>query len=265
MTYEKTEQRKKAQVISRKENEKMKRRLVLCMIVVAVLSLGGCSQKNTQNGEAGSAAGTVSPSPVTDTGTTNAGTNAGTAAETPVAGAATGQTDQNQTASVQNGTDGTNRIAEEDARNIALSHAGFTADQVTFIKSELEQNDSGEHYDVEFYIEGGKEYDYEIDPYTGEILEYDEDAEGHKQTDGTTDASADGERLTEEQAKKIVLDKVPGATEQDIKEFKEDYDDDRLQYEGKIHYEKKEYEFEIDGYNGEILEWDEETLRDGVS
>ena len=39
-----------------------------------------------------------------------------------------------------------------------------------------------------------------------------------------------------------------------------DYDNGRLQYEGKLFYDQTEYEFEIDGYSGEILEWDVEPL-----
>lgn len=64
------------------------------------------------------------------------------------------------------------------------------------------------------------------------------------------------QRLSEEEAKQIALSQVPGATEQNILEFHSDYDNGRYHYDGKIHYEQKEYEFEIDASNGTILEWD---------
>ena len=55
----------------------------------------------------------------------------------------------------------------------------------------------------------------------------------------------------------IALDRVSGATEQDIK-IELDRDDGRYKYEGEIHYNGREYEFEIDANSGTILEWSEE-------
>ena len=55
---------------------------------------------------------------------------------------------------------------------------------------------------------------------------------------------------------------VPGATAADIREFETDHDDGRLEYEGKIYYNKMEYEFEIDGYSGAIRDWDVESIFD---
>lgn len=67
--------------------------------------------------------------------------------------------------------------------------------------------------------------------------------------------------ISEDAAKKIALDQIPGATTQDIQRFESDYDNGILQYEGKIYYEQKEYEFEIDAYDGTILEWDVDQIR----
>ena len=147
-------------------------------------------------------------------------------------------------------------ISEEEAKQIALAHAGLPADQVTFIKSGTDREDGHVRYDVEFYTNDKKEYDYEIDPYTGEILEYDYDAEYYVQSSDTTDTKT----ITEDEAKKIALDKVPGATSEHIREFKTDYDNGKLKYEGKIYYNQKEYEFEIDAHSSTILEWDEEPI-----
>ena len=72
-------------------------------------------------------------------------------------------------------------------------------------------------------------------------------------------------KISEEEAKTIALDKVTGATTQDIHEFKSDYDNGKLKYEGKIYYEQTEYEFEIDGYTGTILEWDVDPINNSVS
>ncbi|MBQ8835260.1 MAG: PepSY domain-containing protein [Oscillospiraceae bacterium] len=62
----------------------------------------------------------------------------------------------------------------EEAQNIALKHAGFTADQVTLLHTEYEIEHGIPQYDVEFH-HGKWEYDYEIHADTGEILSYSKD------------------------------------------------------------------------------------------
>ncbi len=141
-------------------------------------------------------------------------------------------------------------ITEEEARAIALAHAGLTSDQVTFIKSKLERDDGRQVYDIEFYSSNYEEYDYTIDVSTGSILSIDYDLNGYTPpTDGSSAITAD-------QAKEIALEQVPGATVSDIYEFETDYDDGRLEYEGTIWYDGVKYEFTIDGYSGAIREWD---------
>lgn len=54
----------------------------------------------------------------------------------------------------------------------------------------------------------------------------------------------------------IVLDRVPGATKNDIDELECEYDDGRIEYEGELYYNGYEYEFEIDGATGNILQWE---------
>ena len=76
-----------------------------------------------------------------------------------------------------NNTDDGAMVSEDDAKSIALDHAQLTANQVTFIKSEIDRDNGQENYEIEFYTRDHKEYDYEIDPYTGEILDVDYDLE----------------------------------------------------------------------------------------
>ena len=92
-----------------------------------------------------------------------------------------------------------------------------------------------------------KEYDYEIDKTTGKILDIDYDAEAY--------APAASNAISIDEAKKIALAKVSGASNQHIR-IEADHDDGRLVYEGEIHYGRVEYEFEIDGSTGAIIEWD---------
>lgn len=167
---------------------------------------------------------------------------------------AANQNQQTNNNTTQNTTG--NLITEDKAKEIALNHAGLKSDEVTFIKTGLERDDGKQKYEVEFYSADRKEYDYEIDASTGEILSYDYDAEHY---DNTSSSSSE---ISSDEAKNIALSQVPGATVDDIYEFEVDYDDGRLEYEGKIYYSDMEYEFSIDGYSGAIRSWESEPIYD---
>ena len=159
-----------------------------------------------------------------------------------------------QSSSVQNQSSG-ELIGEQAARDAALDHAGLTESQVTFLKTKLDREDGRQVYEVEFYTEDYKEYDYEIDALTGEVYSYDYDAETYFQSSGS-----DSE-ITAEEAKTLALAQVPGATESDIIKFETDRDDGRIEYEGEILYSGMKYEFEIDAYSGTIRSWEAEAVR----
>ncbi len=61
-------------------------------------------------------------------------------------------------------------INVEEAKRIALSHAGFTLEQVVFEKAELEMEHGVVIYEVEFKA-NGYEYEYEIDATSGNIID----------------------------------------------------------------------------------------------
>lgn len=65
-------------------------------------------------------------------------------------------------------------VTQAQAENIALEYAGFTADQVTRLRTEYEIDDGIPQYDVSFY-EGDWEYEFEISAMDGKILSYDKD------------------------------------------------------------------------------------------
>ena len=64
-------------------------------------------------------------------------------------------------------------ISVDKAKEIALKDAGLAVSQVQFEKAKLEREDGRLVYEIEFFIRGQKEYGYEIDAYTGRILEKD--------------------------------------------------------------------------------------------
>lgn len=138
----------------------------------------------------------------------------------------------------------------EEAKAKALAHAGLKADQVTFTEAKLDWDDGKEVYDIEFYTADFKEYDYEIDAKTGEVLEVDYDAESF------TPPASSGTVITREKAQEIALAKVPGADASHIKKLKLDKDDGKQVYDVEIIYNGVEHEMEIDAVTGKILEYE---------
>jgi len=75
-----------------------------------------------------------------------------------------------QSAAQSNNDD--NVIGVDSAKSIALNHAGLSS--ASFTNAYLDYDDGIRVYDIEF-TSGNKEYDYEIDAHTGNILDCDVD------------------------------------------------------------------------------------------
>ena len=144
-------------------------------------------------------------------------------------------------------------IGKAEAKEIALSHAGLTASQVTFVQVELEYDDGKWEYEVEFY-KGNTEYDYEIDAVTGKILSVDYDAEHYSPS-----GSQSGSYIGETKAKEIALERA-GVSESQVRKYscKLDFDDGRWEYDVEFQVGNWEYELEIDAVTGSILSYDRE-------
>lgn len=153
------------------------------------------------------------------------------------------------------------KITENEAKKIALDDAGVSESDVRLLTVKSDWDDGVLEYDVEFYV-GTTEYDYEINAHSGAIsckdIDYHREHSGNHHSAG----AAAGADITPEAAKKIALDKISGASDGDIVEFKLDNDGGRLIYEGEIIYKEIEYEFEIDANTGKILEWESESIYD---
>ena len=143
----------------------------------------------------------------------------------------------------------TTDIGEAKAKSVALSHAGISESDTSYIYAKKDWDDGRWAYDVEFWADG-KEYDYEILASDGTILSYDYDAE--YQWSGSSSTS--GDTISTEKVKSIVTDRagVSGT----FRELKLERDDGRTVYEGEMHSGRTDYEFTIDAYTGAVLEWD---------
>ena len=97
---------------------------------------------------------------------------------------------------------------------------------------------------------------------TEESLNIEEFLDSATDSDKNTNAAVDSDtEVSEADAKKTALDRVSGATDKDLYEWKLDYDDGRPEYEGKIIYGGTEYEFTIDAATGSVMECDAEKVR----
>ena len=180
-------------------------------------------------------------------------------------------------------------IGKNKAAEIALSDAGVTQEELSRLYVSLEQNHGLTYYEIEFDTPESC-YDYEVQASDGLILksEADKISSGGSDADSTggaepteppgsgtaspapsataapTSAPADSgsqtpdcAALSFEAAKQLALDRVPGAGDRNI-ELELDHDDGYLIYEGEIHYNHMEYEFEIDASTGNFIKWSED-------
>lgn len=176
------------------------------------------------------------------------------------------------------GVIGGNDIGRDAALEAALEDAGVSESDTTRLKVSEDNDDGRKIYEIQFDA-GEKEYDYEVSASDGKILSADvelinngtsaqnsdtQSSTGTQADSGTaqnqqsqTGADSAEVAVTLEEATAIALERVPGATESDIR-IQLDRDDGVYKYEGDIIYEQREYDFEIDANTGTILEWSEE-------
>jgi len=154
-------------------------------------------------------------------------------------------------------------ITDGEAKETALSHAGLSESEVTFVKAELDTDDGIKIYEIEFYSKN-VEYDYDINAQTGDILSYDYDAEDYTEKnvqDNASSSSNNSDIISESKAKSIALSRVSGADKSDVY-LHLDYDDGAAVYEGSVIYNDTEYEFEINAVSGKIIDWEAESVYD---
>ncbi len=150
--------------------------------------------------------------------------------------------------------DDTNKITLDEAKEIVLKHANLEANQVSFIKSEYDVDGGIKKYDIEFYY-NNKEYDYEIDAKSGEIIEYDYDIENYN--NGQKIDNSNKQKITIEEAKDIVLNHSGLHADQvSFAKLEYDIDDVYEKYDIEFYYNNKEYDYEVDANTGDIIRYD---------
>ena len=146
-------------------------------------------------------------------------------------------------------------VTEEEAKAIALEHAGLQASEAVFIKVELD-HPAGK-YEVEFYC-GKIEYEYDIDVTTGAIRKVDYDVRGSHIPDNSQSASS--EDISSDRAKEIALEHASvSASDATFVRVYIDYEDGRRIYEVEFYAGNTEYDYELDAKTGQILSWDHDV------
>ncbi len=117
-----------------------------------------------------------------------------------------------------------------------------------FTKAELDYENGIAEYDIEFYS-ALNEYEYDINAVTGMVIKYSKEALEIPAMKTSQDT------ITVEEAKAAALE-YAGLNASDVKFTKAelDYDNGITEYEIEFRYGRKEYEFKIDAFSGEILE-----------
>ncbi len=145
-------------------------------------------------------------------------------------------------------------ITADEAKEIALNHAGVSADSATFVKVELDTDDGVQIYDIEFTIDSAA-YEYEVHGQTGAVIK------STRYTITTVPASAPPNQLiTAAEAKKIALNHA-GASADSAAFVKVELDmDDGVQvYEVEFCVGATEYEYEIDAQTGSVIHCEAEV------
>lgn len=157
---------------------------------------------------------------------------------------------------------GSERITETQAREIALDHAGVSAGAAAFTKSKLELDDNIWEYEFEFTANSRK-YEYKINAVSGKVLEYSfENIPTQSSSGGSSSGSGgsgsgtpqDTERITEAKAQKIALDHAGvSAGAATFTKSKLELEDRIWVYEFGFFTNSSEYEYKINAVSGRVL------------
>lgn len=102
-------------------------------------------------------------------------------------------------------------ISVDKAKKTALKQAGLAEDEVTFSKAKLEKDDGMVLYDVEFYT-ADFEYEYEIEAYSGRILESSVEAAENAAVPTRTDSTGQNSAAPAQQVTETLTQTFPQKT-----------------------------------------------------
>lgn len=241
----------------------MKKLSLAAIIVTVSISLAGCTNSetasngnktNTESTTQNSTESNVQNSSESSTENNNVNNAQNNTVNNP---------QDNNTNNVQNNiVNNTGNISLDKAKEIALSHAGLSADQVTFVQANMDFDDGIQKYDIKFYC-NGQEYDYEINSSNGQIIQFDYDMEyNYIPNNNTTNYQSNVNttaNISVERAKEIALSHAGLASNQvTFQRIELDFDNGIQKYEIEFYYNYREYSYEIDANTGNILSYEQD-------
>ncbi|MBR4018652.1 MAG: PepSY domain-containing protein, partial [Clostridia bacterium] len=168
-------------------------------------------------------------------------------------------------------------IGEAEAKAAAVAHAGVKEAEITRYEVEMDYERGTMVYEIEFH-HNGREYDYDIDAVTGEVLwsesERDDDYRPAEQTQNSQNQQPKDQQSSQQQSKpapaedgyigkeaaKAAALAHAGLSEAQVSRMKCELDreDGRVVYEIEFKCDGMEYEYEIDASSGSVLKYDKE-------
>ncbi len=156
-------------------------------------------------------------------------------------------------------------IDRQTAIDTALAHAGLTADAVTRLKAEMDYDDGRMLYEVEFNL-GKLEYEYEINAKSGEIVDFEQDADSDRRDDDDSKPSGtptEAPSITEDAAVDAALIHA-GLTRNSIRDLEVELKAKKGQsvYEIEFETDRLEYEYLISAKDGSVIYHDTDRADD---
>ena len=241
----------------------MKKLSLAAIIVTVSISLSGCTNSGTvSNGNENNIESTTQNSTESNVQNSSESSTENNNVNNAQNNTVNNPQDNNTNNAQNNIVNNTGNISLDKAKEIALSHAGLSADQVTFVKVKMDFDDGIQKYDIKFYC-NGQEYDYEINSSNGQIIQFDYDMEyNYIPNNNTTNYQSNVNttaNISVERAKEIALSHAGLSADQvTFVKVKMDFDDGIQKYEIEFYYNYREYSYEIDANTGNILSYEQD-------
>lgn len=241
----------------------MKKLSLAAIIVTVSISLAGCTNSETaSNGNKTNTESTTQNSTESNVQNRSESSTENNNVNNAQNNTVNNPQDNNTNNAQNNIVNNTGNISLDKAKEIALSHAGLSADQVTFVQANMDFDDGIQKYDIKFYC-NGQEYDYEINSSNGQIIQFDYDMEyNYIPNNNTTNYQSNVNttaNISVERAKEIALSHAGLASNQvTFQRIELDFDNGIQKYEIEFYYNYREYSYEIDANTGNILSYEQD-------
>lgn len=159
-------------------------------------------------------------------------------------------------------------IGAERAVEIALEHAGVSAENAAVFKTEFDYEKGVFVYDIEFYSDG-YEYDYDISAVDGTVVKFDKELEDdmklfttdlNKTVDLSENPDVTAQPVIDAETAKSTALNHAGVSADNIRDFDIELEREhgKFVYEIDFDCDGYEYEYDIDALSGEILKNEKE-------